>query len=48
MKPKDTANDKAYHPPCIRDFGDLKKITQGSSGGSKDGGATKSSASGQL
>jgi hypothetical protein len=36
MKPKDIAKSKIYHPPCLRDFGDLKKITLGSSGPAVD------------
>lgn len=34
--PKDTAENKTYHPPCIKDFGDLRKITQGSAGPAKE------------
>ncbi len=32
MKPKDIAQSKIYHPPGLRDFGDLKKITLGGGG----------------
>jgi hypothetical protein len=36
MKPKDIAKSKIYHPPGLRDFGDLKKVTLGGSGPSSD------------
>jgi hypothetical protein len=39
MKPETaTKEDKIYHRPCVRDFGDLKKVTQGASGSARDGG----------
>lgn len=38
--------DKVYHRPVLKDFGDLKQITQGSSGPSRDGTGAKSQPSG--
>ena len=40
MKPETaTKVDKIYRRPCIRDFGDLKKVTQGEQGAAQDGGS---------